>query len=433
MLKGAYVFDYYLGVPILEGHAHRRWLERSFAPNRGTWVSEDDISQNAAQGIMTMTLHNDGDVNGDGLFWRDGSYPPYPPAEMKKMRQVIETCHKYRIKVLPYFSNHELHQSTEAFRAHGEEWARKPDDQGNLTPNYYYGARMCLKSGWLEYFKSYVDTVLKHEPFDGVYYDWNVALFCNNPHHVGQTSNGVSGADGLATYAYSKTGHWDIDELLELMEWTRQRVGPDGLVALHNSQTPMFATENFADFVVGMEWGYAKLVNEMPRPEELPLEWNFVGARSRADIEYGTIAKNASAPIRALFYLTTLMTGTAPWPVSKEAAELFKVLEPIGKLEQYQFEDWRNRAIKLSGNNFLSAIYSRPNEAYVLLANMGTEARETLCRIDPLAIKNPIQSVRSAQILGREKNTTLNILQLTKDGEKILLPGQGVVLLRLRG
>ena len=99
----------------------------------------------------------------DGLFWRDGTFPPYPPEQMKKMEHVIDTCHQNGIKVMPYFSNHELHQSTEAFKQHGEEWGRKPDDQGNL------GARLLLRRAHVfqvrleGFLQSYVDTVLKHQ------------------------------------------------------------------------------------------------------------------------------------------------------------------------------------------------------------------------------------------------------------------------------
>jgi hypothetical protein len=431
-LSGRCSFDYYLGMPILEGHAHKRWLERSFGPNRGQWVSDEEIRHNAQCGIVTMTLHNDGDANGDGLFWRDGTYPPYPPEEMKKMEHALKTCHECGIKTLPYFSNHELHQSTEAYKLHGEEWGRKPDDQGNLRPEYFYGAHMCLKSGCLDFFKSYVDTVLKHQPFDGIYYDWNMALHCNNPLHVGKTSNGVSREVGLATYAYSRTGHWDVDELLELMEWTRERVGPEGLVTVHNTMTPMLAVENFADYVVGMEWGYGPWFNGMPGPEELPLEWNFAGARSRADIEYGCIDSAAPQRIHRLFYLTTLMTGTAPWPANDEAAELFHILKPLGCLERYQFQDWRNRAVRVADDELLSAIYSRPGEAYILLANLQPKARETMCRIDPRALQNPIAAISSAVLIDKDNTNALDVQNLVGTGQRILLPAEGVRLLHLK-
>ena len=432
-LSGGYSFDYYLGMPILEGHAHQPWLERSFGPNRGQWVSDEEIRHNAQGGTVTMTLHNDGDANGDGLFWRDGTYPPYPPAEMKKLEHVLKTCHECGIKTLPYFSNHELHQSTEAFKLYGEEWGRKPDDQGNLRPEYFYGAHMCLKSGWLDFFKSYVDTVLKHQAFDGIYYDWNMALHCNNPLHVGKTSNAVSGEAGLATYAQSRTGHWDVDELLELMEWTRERVGPEGLVTVHNTMTPMLAVENFADYVVGMEWGYGPLLDGMPRPEELPLEWNFAGARSRADIEYGCIDPAAPPRIHRLFYLTTLMTGTAPWPASDEAAELFRILKPLGDLERYQFGDGRNEVVKVADSDFLSAVYSRPSEAFILIANLRPEARQTVCRVNPRALPNPLGYITSAALIATENTRTVDVHKLTGAGESLRVAAEGVALLHLKG
>ena len=299
--RGSYLFDYYIGVPILEGRAQNPWFERSYGPNGGKWVSEEEIQRNAEAGVVTMTLHNDGDSNGDGLYWRDGSWPPYPPDQMNKMATVIENCHKNGIKTVPYFSCHELSYSTGEFKQYGEQWGGKPDDQGSLRPNHYYGALMCLKSGWLEYLKHCVDRVLKSYAFDGVYYDWNLALYCNNPLHMGKSSNGVSGELGLGTYANSRTGHWDVDELLEFVEWSRERVGADALVLLHTTLAPMFATENFANDVCCMEGGYGQLSCSMPAPGDLPLEWSFAGARPRSVIEYGAIADKAPGEIHELF------------------------------------------------------------------------------------------------------------------------------------
>ena len=65
-------------------------------------------------------------------------------------------------------------------------------------------------------------------------------------------------------------GMWD--EFLEVMEWARQPAGPDGLVTIHNTRVPMFAAENFADYICRMEWGYGEAGNEMP--ETGPLPWN---------------------------------------------------------------------------------------------------------------------------------------------------------------
>lgn len=430
-LEGTWTFDYFVGVPILEGHANKPWLNMSYRANRGNWVTEEEIRKNAENGVVTMHLHNDGDANRDGLFWRDGSYPPYPPAEMAKMDAVIDTIHKYGMKTAPYFSNHEFHPGNEVFWQRSEEWGRKPDDQGNLRPNYYYGPHMCLKSGWLDYFKFTVDRVLKNHKFDGVYYDWNIALYCNNPLHVGKTTTGIAAGKALGAHGLSPTGHWDIEGLLDLVEWTRRRVGPEGVVILHNTLVPMFATENFASYVVGMEFTYGTIAVSMPRPEELPLEWNFAGARPRAVIGYGTIARNAPKRLFQLHAITTLMTSVAPWPASEEAMALYKILQPLGDIEQYRFADGRNTAVKVDDRDCLTAVYSKPGEAYVLLANLQPEPRTVRCRIDPKELPHPLPGVASAEMLGPGAGP-LRAADLIAAGAEITIPSDNVVLIRIK-
>jgi len=188
--------------------------------------------------------------------------------------KVLKACHEAGIRTATYFSDKELHPSTKEFQEHGAEWGRM-NRKGDLQHNFFrgkseFGAQMCLRSGWGEFLKHSIDRVLQHHPLDGVYYDWNVALFCCNPRHEGKGTNAVA------------QGHWDIDELLDLMEWTRQRVGPEGLVIVHNTTTPMFALENFANHIVATEWGYRKWTNQAPNLQDLPLEWSLAGARSRA-------------------------------------------------------------------------------------------------------------------------------------------------------
>ena len=58
---------------------------------------------------------------------------------------------------------------------------------------------MCLRSGWLEFLKLSIDRVLKNHPLDGVYYDWNVALFCCNPLHEGKAA-AEAAARGTGTW-----------------------------------------------------------------------------------------------------------------------------------------------------------------------------------------------------------------------------------------
>jgi hypothetical protein len=431
--RGTWTFDSYIGVPILEGHANPTWLHTSFGASGGKWVPEAQVKRWADSGIRTVHCHNDGDALGDGLFWRDGSYPPYPPDDMKKYDRTIDLCHQNGIRVATYFSNKELHPSTQAYKDHAEQWGRKPDDIGalhhNRTAHGEYGAQMCLKSGWLETLERNIDTVLSNHKLDGVYYDWNVALYCNNPLHVGKTSNGVSGQTG--TLALSPTGHWDMDELLQFMEWTRERVGPKGLVILHNTMAPMFATENFADRVVGMEWGYGRLSRSVPPLQEMPIEWTFAGARSRGVIGYGSIDDSAPERIRRLFALQALLAGVAPWPAPEEATALYRILAPLGDLTSYKFKDWRNRAITLDHPDCLSAVYSRDGEAWILVGNTSPEPRQVRLRISPAKLPVPMPSLGSLQRMDGGSTTTLDPSRAIGEGESIRIPADGAVLFRI--
>ncbi len=419
-------FDFYLGLPLLEGHAFKPWFNASFNRNRGDWVSAKQIQQWATNGIRTVHCHNDGDYYGDGFYWRDGSYPPYP--DMDKYDAVIAGCHEAGIRTATYFSNKELNPETPEFQAHGTEWGRM-DQKGQLEHNAFnakseFGAQMCLRSGWLEYFKKSVDRVLAHHPLDGVYYDWNVALRCSNPRHEGRQTNQVT------------AGHWDIDELLNLMEWTRHRVGPDGLVIIHNTSTPLFAAENFASHVVTHEWGHPKWTGNGPDLDALPLEWSLVNARPRGVISYGMVGDHASAHLHRLFALEALLANVSPWPASAESEALMPVLNPIGAIEGCRFADWRNQAVTLRGQRFGSAKFSRPAESWIVIGNLEDTAREVSCVIHPDKLPYPLAKITTATWNSPDTAQTnavsLDVGQLTNAGVVLKIPAEGAVLIHIR-
>jgi len=432
VLPKASVFDFYLGLPLIEGHALRPWLHGSFNRNRGNWVAPDQIRRWADTGIQTVHCHNDGDYYDDGLFWRDGSYPPYP--DMDNYDKVIADCHRSGIQVATYFSNKELHPSTKEFQEHGSEWGRM-NSLGKLQHNFFrgtneFGAQMCLRSGWLEFLKLSIDRVLKNHPLDGVYYDWNVALFCCNGLHEGKKAGEVA------------SGHWDIDELLDLMEWTRRRVGPGGLVIVHNTTTPMLTLENLADYVVANEWGYGSWKDEGPGLQDLPLEWSLVGARPRGVISYGQLNAQSPKRLHRVFALEALLGGVTPWPASPGTFELCSLLKPLGDIDTYRFADWRNQAVTLDGARCASAIYSRPGEAYIVLGNLQKDPQEVRCTVRPDRLPYPLSSPVAATVSGGVAGTVkdaesasklnLSVGQLIGDGVKVTLPADGAVLLHIR-
>jgi hypothetical protein len=423
LVSGRLTFDSRIGLPLLEGHALKPWFHSSFNRNRGEWVSPAQVRTWADTGIQTVHCHNDGDYYDDGLFWRDGSYPPYP--DMEKYDQVIADCHKAGIRVATYFSNKELHPTTPQFQQHGSEWGRM-NRKGDLQHNFFkpgseFGAQMCLRSGWLDNLKSSIDRVLTHHPLDGVYYDWNVALLCCNPLHEQMKSRGA-------------TAHWDIDELLNLMEWTRRRVGPGGLVIIHNTTTPMFAAENFANHIVANEWGYGKWSGKGPGMEELPLEWSLVGARSRGVISYGQLDAQSARRLHRLFALEALLSNVAPWPASHETFELFPMMKPIGALETCRFADWRNQAVTIQGDRCASAVFSRPDESWLLLGNLDDTTHDVRCILRPDKLPYPLATVTQATMLpcGNTGQTTIAPQQLTGTGVTLTIPADTAVLLHVR-
>ncbi|MCL5097633.1 MAG: DUF6259 domain-containing protein [Candidatus Omnitrophica bacterium] len=433
LMTNACIYDFYVAVPILEGHAHRPWLHTSFNRNRGNWVTAEEIQRWARKGIQTVHCHNDGDYYEDGLFWRDGSYPPYP--DMDRYDQVLRECRQAGIRTATYFSDKELHPSTREFQEHGSEWGRK-NRKGDLQHNFFrgqseFGAQMCLRSGWLGFLKISIDRVLKNHPLDGVYFDWNVALLCYNPLHEGKRDPHAAAQ-----------GHWDVDELLDLMEWTRNRVGPNGLVIIHNTTTPMFATENFANYVVATEWGYGKWTDRAPDLEDLPLEWSLAGARTRGVISYGTIDPQAPRRLHRVFALEAFLGGVTPWPASNETFDLLPLLKPIGNLESCQFAGWRNQAVSMSDHRCASAVYSRPCEAYLMLANLDQNSKDVTCVLHPEMLPHPLPHLSSATrwVLGPSKagepstlvSSDLDARQLIGSGLQLALPGADAILIRVR-
>ncbi|MBO7741039.1 MAG: hypothetical protein J6S21_00660, partial [Victivallales bacterium] len=221
-------------------------------PFEERWPDEEFTAARAEAGMDLFRLHNDGDRYGNGIFWRDAAYPPYPADEMEKMDAAIALTHKYNMKVVPYFSVKELHPDVEDFGKYGEEWARRDEPNGYLRVNRSSGTRifgyqMCLKSGWM---KKRIDTireVLENHAFDGIYYDWCCGLECFGKNHCGYW-------------------HWDNDEFMELLNETRNICGREKEMYLHTSHVISLGSENLATLLLTEEAEFPRIGPEMFTP-----------------------------------------------------------------------------------------------------------------------------------------------------------------------
>ncbi len=224
------------------------YYRRGFA---GRWPTAEDFSAMQSAGVTLLRLHNDGNSFRNGIFWRAGVYPPYPPEIMQEMDACISLARNYGIAVVPYFSLKEFHPDAPDYAAESENWACRKDRNApmilNHSHNDYFGAVMCLNSLWFEKRTQSIDTVLKNHDFGGVYYDWCVGMECHSrKHSVGR--------------------HWDNDRLLKILEWSRSRIGAEGELYLHTTSSPSLAAENMATMVITEESVFPELSPEMFSP-----------------------------------------------------------------------------------------------------------------------------------------------------------------------
>ncbi len=156
-----------------------------------------------------------------------------------------------------------------------------------------------------------------------------------------------------------------------------------------------------------------------------------MGARTRGVISYGQLDAQSPKRLHRVFALEALLSGVSPWPASPETFDIFAVLKKIGDLESCRFADWRNKAVVLEGGRCASAIYSRPGEAFVLLANLDEAPQAVRCILKPENLPFPISLPQTAILTGKE-DAALSVGEMTREGVKILIPGDTAVLVQVR-
>ncbi len=117
-------------------------------------------------------------------------------------------------------------------------------------------------------------------------------------------------------------------------------------------------------------------------------------------------------------------------------------MKPLGDIGDYRFADWRNQAVTLSDARCAAAVYSRPGEAYLLLANLDADPREVTCVLHPEQLPHPLASPTSATRLAASAAwagnrvpsdaASLNVHQLVGEGLKITIPGDDAILIQIR-
>jgi|GEM_PF-865366 len=364
-LSGAYTFDFFVGLPFVQERVRPLvrcaggMLTRKARGDVREFPTTDRVRAFGEHGVELARLHDDGPSRA-GVFWRDCDYPPYGPERMRAMDACLRAMHDQGVRVVPYFSVHEWHPDVAPFDRDAPRFQRTTDVDGGMIYNTTslgpYGAQMCLRSGWLELRKRTIDTVLDRHAFDGVYYDWTQALPCLNPAH------------GLGA-------HWDVEEFIDFLEWTRARVGPEGVVYLHMSWTPFIVAENLASVVLTFEEGEgpAKVA-----PDILPAHAQFMKTCPRV-----VLTRDASHRDPRRFLLLCLLNHVGPDAGTPEALAVMRATRGIDFTRYRAFEDLRTRAVRARSRAVRCAVYWNAREALVLLANLSDAPRPGGWRLSP--------------------------------------------------
>jgi len=356
-LSGQYTFSYYLGLPMIPEKVPQKYMHMSF--NNHPWPSDEDIRKWAYSGVNVVRLHNDYHPSGD--FWHDGSWPPYDEKGMAELKRVINTCHRYGIKIVPYFSLFEINPKSDGFANGYVLWRRTVDDKGSLIetypPNWYFGFGMCLSSGWKDFLKRYVKKVVKTLGFDGVYYDYAQYWPCNNKLH-------------------SKGWHSIIGDIIEFLEYTRSLIGEDGIMLLHQSGwAPCVLIENYADGHIMFEdcvhW------KEIPPLEEFPpntLHLTFMNVAPKIPC----LIVGVSDRVKGAWDLCAKCSviGAFPHgglgPEAEPVLTLFEVFRAFD-LSKFKFKNHTMRYIKTDKDAVKGAIYFNQDRVLVVLSNVRDE------------------------------------------------------------
>jgi len=200
---------------------------------RGLPHAEEEIARLARAGVGLLRFR---DCYREGApFWRNGAYPPYDEAGMSELQSMIKAAHRHGLKIVPCVSLKELHPETTAFREYAPHWMRMAAQSLDMVHNWMgtgeSGAWMCMKSGWMDYCKQYVDAILSGLPWDGLELDLAASHACCHPKH----------APGPF--------HSDVDNVLDFLSYCRARVGKEGVLALSQGCNDSIVARNLAGFL----------------------------------------------------------------------------------------------------------------------------------------------------------------------------------------
>lgn len=363
---GTYKFTYRMALPFVRKNIVPLDVAGTIlkygVPFEERWPSDTEIKERVDLGMRLFRIHNDGDQYKNGIFWHDVAYPPYPADEMAKMDSAISSVRKTGADIVPYFSCKEWHPEVGDFATLGEKCARRVVKDEKFMETFFgtslFGIQMCLNSDWYKVRRDSIDTTLSNHEFSGLYYDWCMGLECINDNHNGGRR------------------HWDNDKLLDLMEWSRRRIGDDGKLYLHLTNVPSLAIENLGNNILVEESEYYEIFPEMFTPQV-----HFINIAPRSICVMIPGNEQTHDKLRALALAALLNHATLCVGFDNSGADVVKFYKQhkkeLDSLVQYEHHSAPGEGVvSTDGGTYAGmSVYWTKEKATGLLANLTDTAR----------------------------------------------------------
>ncbi|MDD2710064.1 MAG: hypothetical protein PHV34_18940 [Verrucomicrobiae bacterium] len=373
-LSGPCVFTSYLTLPAVREKQERRFRSIRFSPH--PWPTEKQIENWARNGVNTIVFQDDNCLRARAN-WRDGSYPPYDGQGMRNLERMIASVHKHGMRIVPYFSNAHIHPAAGPSGKKIAQWTRAWPAADEARA---YGKEVCYEApGWRRFFKDSVKRVLTRHPFDGIYYDENILVPCDNRLHF-------------------RGRHTGADGLIDLMRWTRKFLGKDRIMIVHEWHDPLVLADNLADVVLTGEdiFHCRKQYGRLLELDEFTPHAGFMNIAPRLILSFPLRKEKARAVER--FLAKCAVCGYFPEiRVNGPPGETYKVIDGREKerkilkfdkafsgldLGQYHFQNYLNRVVLTDCPNVKTAIYWKQDELLIVLSNLGEKQERFKWRVN---------------------------------------------------
>ncbi|MDD2708295.1 MAG: hypothetical protein PHV34_09820 [Verrucomicrobiae bacterium] len=385
-LSGNYQFCSYIALPNIPSapmDRRKAWVGNvlRWRSKNQLWATKREIRQMADDGVQVIVHHHDspcghGIVPDGSFFWPDGKYPPYSAEHMQQLDRIIGWTHEAGMQIVPYFCPRLFHPHAPLFKQKAKEWARHfrgksamiycPASASFLQAGKgVFGAIMCLKSGWVDYMKDYIATVLGKHAFDGAYFDGFNNIYCSNRRH--------------APYLHTET-----DEMLDLVGETRKLIGSNGIIVVHQTAAPRIAMENMCDVVVMGENAayYPNYHHGLPGLDGYESHLEFMGVIPRSVCAYTMIPPNAPFSETQKVLLHALLNGFGfYWFGYENWRKATRDLHQY-PIQNMRFYSHRESPVETDRTEIKSAAYVSTPMACVILANFSNRRQVFRWRVN---------------------------------------------------